>query len=98
MLGGDGGNDSLSGDNGHDTLLGQDGDDRLSGGKGRDMLYGNEGRDTFVLAQGMGRDTIYEFSDGTDSIQLGRSLRRADLEIASRGRSTGIDYQQIGAP
>ncbi|MBC6424767.1 MAG: hypothetical protein GDA38_27380 [Hormoscilla sp. SP12CHS1] len=101
--------DSLSGDGGHDILKGGLGDDLLDGGKGRDSLYGDEGADTFVLAQGMDQDIIYNFEDGTDSIQLGGGLSFADLTIASRGSSTRIaaygevlailsriDYQQIG--
>jgi len=87
---GHGGNDCLLGDSGNDTLHGGAGDDILSGGKGRDMLYGNEGSDTFVLAQGMGQDTIYDCEDGTDFIQLGGGLSFADLTIATQGNSTSI--------
>ena len=113
-LSGNGDNDSLSGGSGNDALYGNDGDDLLRGGKGRDRLYGDGGSDTFVLAPGMGRDTIYDFEDGRDSIQLGGGLSFTDLAIASMGSSSTsikvaasgevlailseIDYRLIGAP
>jgi len=87
---GHGGNDSLNGDSGNDTLHGGAGNDLLNGGKGRDMLYGNEGSDTFVLARGIGWDTIDDFENGTDSIRLGGGLSFDDLTIASQGNSTSI--------
>ncbi|MBC6420305.1 MAG: hypothetical protein GDA38_01090 [Hormoscilla sp. SP12CHS1] len=90
------GNDSLLGDSGNDTLHGEAGDDLLSGGKGRDMLYGNEGSDTFVLAQGMGWDTIGYFENSTDFIQLEGGLSFADLEIAPQGSSTSIKVAASG--
>jgi len=108
------GPDSLSGGSGNDALYGNDGDDLLRGGGGRDRLYGDGGSDTFVLAPGMGRDTIYDFEDGRDSIQLGGGLSKTDLAIASMGSSSTsikvaasgevlailseIDYRLIGAP
>jgi len=89
-------NDMLYGNAGNDTLYGQNGDDILDGGRGRDMLYGNEGEDTFILAQGMDQDTIQDFSDGTDYIQLGEDLSFGDLKIASRGSSTSIEIADSG--
>ncbi|MBO1346145.1 MAG: hypothetical protein EBE86_001505 [Hormoscilla sp. GUM202] len=93
---GHGGNDSLLGDSGNDTLYGGAGDDLLNGGKGRDMLYGNEGSDTFVLAQGMGWDTISDFKNNTDFIQLGGGLSFADLTIATHGNLTFIEVTASG--
>jgi len=65
---GDAGNDVLFGDAGNDILYGGDGDDILNGGAGSDQLYGNAGIGTFVLAPGMGLDSIYNFQDGVDII------------------------------
>ncbi|MBO1346609.1 MAG: hypothetical protein EBE86_004075 [Hormoscilla sp. GUM202] len=93
---GHGGKDSLLGDSGNDTLYGGAGDDLLNGGKGHDRLYGNEGSDTFVLAQSMGWDTISDFKNNTDFIQLGGGLSFADLEIASQGNSTFIKVAASG--
>jgi len=90
------GRDTLLGGEGNDILIGNNGDDLLDGGAGNDRLDGNAGRDTFVLAPGMGRDIIFNFSDGTDSIQLGGGLSFSDLEIVGSGRSTRITILDTG--
>ncbi len=91
-----GGNDSLLGGSDNDILYGDEGEDILDGGKGHDMLYGNSGSDTFVLARGMGGDTIQDFSDGTDFIRLGGGLSFADLGIDSQNGSTSIKVSASG--
>ncbi|MBC6424405.1 MAG: hypothetical protein GDA43_25425 [Hormoscilla sp. SP5CHS1] len=79
---GNGGNDTLDGGPGDDLLHGGKGDDLLHGGKGDDLLYGGNGADTFVLAPGMGQDTISDF-ERTDYIQLEGGLSFTSLEITS---------------
>ena len=83
-------NDTLSGGNGVDTLLGQagndnlagdNGDDLLNGGSGNDTLRGCRGSDRFVLASTNGSDTISDFKDGQDLIQLS-GLTFGQLAIA----------------
>jgi len=73
------GNDDLSGGNGTDLLLGKagadtltgvNGDDLLNGGLGDDTLEGGRGSDRFVLSTGAGTDTILDFTDGVDLLQL----------------------------
>ncbi len=91
-----GGNDSLLGGSDNDILYGDEGEDILNGGKGHDMLYGNSGSDTFVLARGMGGDTIQDFSDGTDFIRLEGGLSFADLGIDSQNGSTSIKVSASG--
>jgi len=91
-----GGNDSLLGDSGNDTLDGGAEDDLLNGGKGRDMLHGDAGSDTFVLAPDMGEDTIRDFENDTDFIQLEGGLSFGDLEIAKMGSSTSIEVVITG--
>ncbi len=68
-LKGGGGNDSLKGDGGSDNLDGGKGNDTLEGGGGKDTLKGGKGSDLFVL-DGAGLDTITDFEDGTDLIDL----------------------------
>ncbi|MBO1347628.1 MAG: hypothetical protein EBE86_009630 [Hormoscilla sp. GUM202] len=96
-LSGDRGNDSLYGGEGSDTLYGQEGDDLLDGGNGSDTLYGGDGVDTFVLAPGMGQDTIDDFTNHTDKIRLEGGLIFTELEIAShQGSSTSIKVAASG--
>ncbi|HEX8625406.1 MAG TPA: M10 family metallopeptidase C-terminal domain-containing protein [Allosphingosinicella sp.] len=83
------GNDVLTGNDsanrldagaGDDTLVGGGGDDVLIGAAGADTLTGGDGSDTFRFGfgdsgVGVGRDTITDFQDGTDKIDLaGASL------------------------
>jgi Ca2+-binding RTX toxin-like protein len=78
-LWGDGGRDKLYGDNGKDTLKGGNGNDKLFGDKGKDKLYGGKdndkltggaGKDIFVFAKKEGKDTITDFTNGKDKIDL----------------------------
>lgn len=52
------------------TLSGMGGADDLDGGKGNDFLTGGSGADAFHFAKGYGRDTITDFDNGTDVIDL----------------------------
>jgi Ca2+-binding RTX toxin-like protein len=77
--------DMLAGGAGDDILIGGDDEDILIGGAGDDVLTGNttggpvadNDMDTFVFAAGGGNDTITDFEDGTDMVDL------SDLGIAS---------------
>ncbi|WP_216671410.1 M10 family metallopeptidase C-terminal domain-containing protein, partial [Mangrovicoccus sp. HB161399] len=73
------GNDVLLGGGAADDLRGYAGDDYLSGGFGPDRLDGNKGddtleggsmEDTFVFRANDGFDTVLDFEDGTDRIDL----------------------------
>ncbi len=79
LLKGKGGNDKLFGGKGKDKLFGGDGKDKLYGGKGNDKLYGGKGndkltggagKDVFVFAKKEGKDTITDFQNGKDKIDL----------------------------
>ncbi len=79
VIEGRGGNDTLNGGDGADTLDGGSGNDTLDGGadadiliggRGADTLTGNGGADTFKFTSGDGKDTISDFSSGTDKIDL----------------------------
>ena len=63
------GNDML-GNSKANTLSGLGGADDLDGGKGNDMLTGGMGADTFHFSKGEGRDTITDFTNGQDVIDL----------------------------
>lgn len=69
-LDGKGGDDQLYGGSGADTLLGGNGNDTLRGGTGLDVLTGGAGRDVFVFDSAPERDTITDFTSGTDKVRL----------------------------
>ena len=67
------GNDDQSdlvGNQGKNTLSGLDGSDVLDGKKGSDKLDGGDGFDTFVFKKGYGQDTIVDFEDDIDRIDV----------------------------
>jgi Ca2+-binding RTX toxin-like protein len=64
------GDDLLRGGTGNDSLLGNNGDDILVGGVGSDSVTGGEGRDRFILEPNTGVDTITDFQDKHDQIDL----------------------------
>jgi len=73
------GNDVLRGLKGQDFLYGDDGNDILYGGKSYDHLHGGLGNDTLVggaaqdiyyIAAGSGTDTILDFANSEDLVEL----------------------------
>lgn len=91
---GNGGNDKIYGGDTHsadvDTIHGNDGDDTIYGGLGADILYGDAGSDAFAyqtadLGQTLSAaqtanyvDTIKDFEDGVDKIDLSSILGDTD--------------------
>ncbi len=74
-----GGSNALFGEAGSDHLIGAGGDDILNGGTGQDLLDGGAGRDRFDFssigdtpAGALTRDTISDFEQGRDTLNLGR--------------------------
>jgi subtilisin-like proprotein convertase family protein len=54
-----------------DKLVGNGGSNRLDGGGGNDVLVGGYGSDTFAFSgKSFGRDSILDFEDGVDRIDL----------------------------
>jgi Ca2+-binding RTX toxin-like protein len=65
----------LAGGSGDDNLNGAAGNDTLSGDQGNDVLTGGAGRDMFVFsANGFGHDTITDFKDGLDRLQISTAI------------------------
>ena len=99
----DGGDDRMYGENGNDSLFGGIGNDTVHGGIGNDTIYGGAGDDalsggadddTFVFAPGNGDDTITDFTDGDDKIDLSAFADIAsvdDLSMDQREGNTVID-------
>jgi serralysin len=53
-----------------EVIMGGDGNDRIDGGGGNDKLIGGSGADLFVFGPKAGADTILDFEDGLDRIDL----------------------------
>ena len=69
MTGG-GDDDDLYGGAGSDALNGGDGNDLLNGGEGDDTLTGGKGDDVFVFEGAGGKDTVTDFKDREDKLDL----------------------------
>ena len=67
-------NDSLYGGIGNDSITGGAGNDTLDGGAGNDTLTGGEGQDTFVYANGEGNDTITDYTEEQDTLQISNGI------------------------
>ncbi|MEM9128299.1 MAG: DUF4214 domain-containing protein [Pseudomonadota bacterium] len=79
-------NDTLIGDASDNKLWGQSGNDNLQGGAGNDTLTGGLGGDSFVFGEGFGSDSITDFEDGTDTIQIETAgVSYADLQFTQSG-------------
>ena len=112
QLHGDAGNDTLAGNLGNDRLYGGAGNDILDGGAGQDRLVGGLGddtlwgdrcgpddMDTFVYAPGHGADTIKDFQDGLDRIDLSDFTGISgfsDLSAKQDGDDVVIDFSSYG--
>ncbi|MGJ7040534.1 serralysin [Shinella sp. BE166] len=81
----------LYGNGGNDTLNGGGNTDRLDGGAGNDKLTGGFGADIFVFKKGYGRDTITDFKNNIDDIDL-RSYNFSKIsQVLSKADQVGSD-------
>ncbi|MEL6662579.1 MAG: type I secretion C-terminal target domain-containing protein, partial [Pseudomonadota bacterium] len=53
-----------------DVMLADSGNDTLDGGAGFDTLFGGSGSDTFVFSGNWRRDTVADWTDGEDTLDL----------------------------
>ncbi|MEG4531680.1 calcium-binding protein [Microcoleus sp. D2_18a_D3] len=90
------GNDIINGGDGSDNLSGGKGFDTLNGGLGNDILVGGVGNDVFVLGAGLGVDTISDFANSQDTIQLINGLTFGQLSISPGTNSTLIRVASSG--
>ncbi|SMP19216.1 calcium-binding protein [Shimia sagamensis] len=70
QLYGGSGNDELYGGSDNDVLFGGTGKDILDGGDGNDTLTGGTGADVFQFRHWDGNDTITDFKDDADTLEL----------------------------
>ncbi|MDE0512860.1 MAG: hypothetical protein OXI88_13845 [Gammaproteobacteria bacterium] len=81
-----------------DVLLGNDGDNLFEGGAGADRLEGGEGADTFIFDRGHGEDTIADFTDGEDLIDLTAFGLSGFEELTSLSDSDGTTIDLTAHP
>lgn len=79
------GNDTIDGGDDRDTIFGDDGDDIMNGGaddSSNDGFLGGEGSDIFVFEGNFGRDSVSDFEQGVDLLDISYfGLTFADLQI-----------------
>lgn len=103
LLGGRG-RDVLFGGNQDDILNGQAGNDWLNGGRGDDILTGAIGADVFAFNRNAGDDTITDFVDGDDRINLSAfGFAQGDFAVKiapalsnAGGGATFLDLEILG--
>jgi VCBS repeat-containing protein len=83
------GKDVLDGGSGNDSLRGGGGSDFLIGGRGNDVLTGGDGGDTFVFGPHFGKDTITDFTPGTDFVQFDHALFTNFADVQAHATNDG---------
>ncbi len=92
--------DDLFGNSGNNKLSGLAGVDSLGGGKGNDLLIGGANADTFIFKTGFGHDTIMDFENGIDKIDLSKwsaISNFADLKAHHLSQSNGDVHITAGS-
>ncbi|UYN99845.1 MAG: M10 family metallopeptidase C-terminal domain-containing protein [Devosia sp.] len=85
--------ENLSGTSYADRLIGDSGANSISGGKGNDTLTGGAGADDFYFKKGYGRDTITDFENNIDDINL-RSYNFSSLSsVLAKAFQVGDDVE-----
>lgn len=94
VLGGNGNDIIYNGAGDDQDIFGNDGNDTLWGGAGDDELSGGNGTDVFAFVAGNGDDTITDFQDGTDLLDLSNvdGFDSDNLVTATQGGNTVLFY------
>ncbi|MCP5268954.1 MAG: hypothetical protein H6943_07945 [Zoogloeaceae bacterium] len=94
VIDGGGGNDTINGSAGDEVIRGDTGNDVLNGGRGNDLIYGGSGRDVFVFEQNWGRDTVADYRDNYDRLDMRNSGATdfSSLNLSQDGLDTVISF------
>ncbi|MFD1326675.1 M10 family metallopeptidase [Mycoplana ramosa] len=84
-------NDKLIGNGYANRLSGGAGNDVLNGGAGNDILAGGSGYDDFIFRKGYGKDTILDFTNGLDQIDLRSYGFKSASSVMSKADQVGAD-------
>ena len=85
---------SITTGSGNDQITTGSGNDTLAGGTGNDTLTGGAGSDQFVFKAGWGVDTVADFQDGLDLIDI-RTMGAsevAEVAVSQSGADAHIDF------
>ncbi len=103
------GNDLIDGQGGNDILRGGQGDDSIQGGEGNDLVYGDRGVDRLgggtgidffifggasALFGGAEADTVTDFENGSDRLQVGYQVLTVLVGPAQTSLSTAAAAAQ----
>ncbi|MFC1833811.1 calcium-binding protein [Thermodesulfobacteriota bacterium] len=92
-------NDILHGEEDNDTLFGGLGHDILDGGPGDDHMEGENGSDAYLLAEGFGNDTIYDWERNPgsfDTIEFGDGILPTDIRTERLEDATILTIAETG--
>ncbi|MDD2840749.1 MAG: tandem-95 repeat protein, partial [Rickettsiales bacterium] len=100
------GDDILNGDAGNDILKGYDDNDAINGGEGVDRMWGGNGNDIFKFdsledsridsSDVNTMDTIYDFTQGQDTLEFDSSLGFDSIAFEGANGSTLGYYHEDG--
>jgi serralysin len=74
-------------------LIGNSAFNKLTGGRGNDAMTGGSGADDFAFATGFGRDTITDFQNNVDDIDLRTYNFSSVSSVLSKSTQVGADVQ-----
>jgi Ca2+-binding RTX toxin-like protein len=81
----------IHGNSGNNKLTGLAGADDLFGGKGKDMLIGGADSDTFHFGTGDGADTVKDFTQMEDTIDVSKWTGMSSLAAIKSHAADGAD-------
>ncbi|MCB9994391.1 MAG: hypothetical protein H6873_12135 [Hyphomicrobiaceae bacterium] len=88
-------NDILNGGNQNDILKGENGNDRLIAGKGHDTSTGGKGNDTFVYGKYQNVNTVTDFQNNHDRIDLKAFHFASKAQALSKFHEVGSNHNDV---